>query len=90
MTANFDMALGRKYSYEDAFNKLWPLEGYLLAERIKNESRGDTNLHQAEQLKWHADLKNSLLDVLKISDPNNIIRHVESLVQTKNDKAILN
>ena len=32
---NFDSALGRKYSYEDAFNKLWPLEGYLLAERLK-------------------------------------------------------
>jgi hypothetical protein len=31
---NFDQALGRKYSYEDAFNKLWPLEGYLLAERL--------------------------------------------------------
>lgn len=31
---NFDAALGRKYSYEDAFDKLWPFEGYLLAERL--------------------------------------------------------
>ncbi len=38
---NFDAALGRKYSYEDAFNKLWPLEGYLLAERISTKKGGD-------------------------------------------------
>ena len=31
--ANFNVALGEKYSYEDAINQLWPLEGYLLAER---------------------------------------------------------
>lgn len=29
----FNKALGEKYSYEDAINKLWPLEGYLLAEK---------------------------------------------------------
>lgn len=38
---NFDEAKGRKYSYEDAFDKLWPLEGYLLAERLyKEKSNG--------------------------------------------------
>lgn len=30
---NFDENLGRKYAKQDAFNKLWQLEGYLLAER---------------------------------------------------------
>ena len=29
----FNKALGEKYSYEDAIDKLWPLEGYLLAEK---------------------------------------------------------
>ena len=29
---NYNCALGEKYSYEDAINKAWPLEGYLLAE----------------------------------------------------------
>mgnify|MGYP000072973861 CR=1 FL=1 len=38
---NFDAALGRKYSYEDAFNKLWPLEGYLLAERLNIKAAMD-------------------------------------------------
>jgi len=37
---NFDAAIGRRYAYEDAFNKLWQLEGYLLAERLmKNKEQ---------------------------------------------------
>ena len=43
LKSNFDAALGRKYSYEAAIDKLWPLEGYLLAERLHNTDRGDTN-----------------------------------------------
>ena len=31
--ANFDENLGKKYAHQDAFNQLWKLEGYLLAER---------------------------------------------------------
>jgi hypothetical protein len=30
----YNQALGEKYSYEDAINKAWPLEGYLLAEKL--------------------------------------------------------
>ena len=33
---NFDASLGRHYAKEDAINKVWPLEGYLLAERMHN------------------------------------------------------
>lgn len=36
--ANFDADLGRKFAYEDAIRQLWPLEGYLLRERL---SAGD-------------------------------------------------
>ena len=32
--AKFNKALGEKYADEDAINKVWPLEGYLLAEEI--------------------------------------------------------
>ena len=32
--ANFDIELGRKYAYEDAIRQIWPLEGYLLAQRL--------------------------------------------------------
>jgi hypothetical protein len=34
--ANFDAELGQKYSHKDAFEKLWPLFGFLLAEDQKN------------------------------------------------------
>lgn len=30
---NFNMQIGREIAYRNAFNKLWELEGYLLAER---------------------------------------------------------
>lgn len=32
--ASYNRSLGEKYSYEDAINKAWPLEGYLLAEEL--------------------------------------------------------
>lgn len=32
--ANYNQALGEKYAYEDAINKAWPLEGYLLAQQL--------------------------------------------------------
>lgn len=38
--ANFDEAIGRKIARENARNKIWPLEGYLLREKLaaKNEN----------------------------------------------------
>ena len=42
LKSNFDAARGRNYAYEDALDKVWPLEGYLLAERLHNTGRGDT------------------------------------------------
>ena len=32
--ANFNQALGEKYAYERAINKLWELEGYLLRDTL--------------------------------------------------------
>lgn len=34
----YNQGVGEKYAYEDAINKLWPLEGYLLAERLYEAS----------------------------------------------------
>ena len=31
---NFNIALGEKYAYENAVEKIWPLEGYLLAQKL--------------------------------------------------------
>ncbi len=41
--AKFNKALGEKYAYEDAINKVWPLEGYLLAEEIFKRNGADDN-----------------------------------------------
>ena len=30
----FDRDLGRKYAFEDALRQIWPLEGYLLADKM--------------------------------------------------------
>lgn len=37
----YNQALGEKYAYEDAINKAWPLEGYLLAERRYQSTKGN-------------------------------------------------
>lgn len=34
---NFDKALGEKIAYQNAKQKVWALEGYLLRERIMND-----------------------------------------------------
>ncbi len=40
---NYNQELGEKYAREDAVKKLWPMEGYLLAEDLYRQSRGDVN-----------------------------------------------
>jgi len=35
---NFNAQLGRNLAYEDAVRQLWPLEGYLLRQRLHNPS----------------------------------------------------
>lgn len=37
--ASFNKQLGEKYSRERAFEKIWTLEGYLLKERLFQESK---------------------------------------------------
>ncbi len=38
----FERKLGERLAYDNAFNKIWQLEGYLLAEeRFKDERRAD-------------------------------------------------
>jgi len=32
--ATYNQHLGEKYAYEDALSKVWPFEGYLLAEKL--------------------------------------------------------
>lgn len=34
---NFDAELGRKFAYENAVRKVWPLMGYALRDRLSNQ-----------------------------------------------------
>lgn len=36
--ANFDEAIGQKIAYDNARNKIWPLEGYLLRQKLHDET----------------------------------------------------
>ena len=35
---NFDEEIGQKIAYDNAVNKIWPLEGYLLKEQLHREN----------------------------------------------------
>ena len=35
---NFDEEIGQKIAYDNAVNKIWPLEGYLLKEQLYKEN----------------------------------------------------
>lgn len=37
--ANFTLADGEKYALEDALEQVWPLEGYLLKQRLYEEAK---------------------------------------------------
>jgi hypothetical protein len=43
--ANYDAEVGKRYAYDNAFKQLWPLEGYLLRERL-SEHEADDNKPQ--------------------------------------------
>ena len=76
---NFDAELGRKIARQNAVAKIWPLMGYALRERLYREERGDINQHAEEQLRWHGQLRNDLMDVLGEKDPANILGVVRAM-----------
>lgn len=47
---NFDGELGRKFAFEDALRKLWPLEGYLLREEEHRTTEADAEYKRAAGL----------------------------------------
>lgn len=76
---NFNKALGEEYSHKSALDKAWAFEGYLLAEDRHRESRGDTNTLESLQQEARLKLVHELMDILRIDDPEAIIRHVRHM-----------
>lgn len=50
--AEFDLALGRQYARQDAVNQIWPLEGYLLAEKMYWDNARPVATNPAKKLHW--------------------------------------
>ena len=76
---NFDAELGRKIARQNAVQKIWPLMGYALKERLYEESRGDENQCVDEQIAWHEKFKAGVMDALEISDPSRAIDCIKAL-----------
>ena len=76
---NFDAELGRKIARQNAVQKIWPLMGYALKERLHGAQRGDENQYVDEQIAWHEKFKAGVMDALEISDPSRAIDHINAL-----------
>lgn len=46
--ANYDPKLGEEYAYENAFDKLWGYEGYLLKAKLYEASQTNTYRHPSD------------------------------------------
>jgi hypothetical protein len=76
---NFDAELGRKIARQNAVQKIWPLMGYALKERLHGAQRGDENQYVDEQIAWHEKFKAGVMDALEISDPSRAIDRINAL-----------
>lgn len=76
---NFNKELGEKYAYEKAFDNAWAFEGYLLAELLHREDRGDENQHREEQEKVRREVLLELMDMFKVSDVDALLRSARTL-----------
>lgn len=53
--SEFDRDLGRKYALQDAINQIWPLEGYLLAQRMFENAPITITIPTVEEMAaWNA------------------------------------
>jgi len=86
----FNAQIGREYSYKSALDKAWAFETYLLAEDRHRESRGDTNTLESLQQEARLKLVHELMDILRIDDPEAIIRHVRHMKHCLDGLAKLN
>ena len=75
---NFNKALGEKYAYAKAFDAAWAFEGYLLAELLHREARGDENRHREEQEKARRDFVLKVLMATRVDNLDDAIFRIEA------------
>ena len=82
--ANYDKELGEKYALEQAIEKLWPLEGYLLANDIYRAKQPES--YAARMIFEQSDLReklDKLCDFLSKPQPSFISDKQWSLLQSQ-------
>jgi hypothetical protein len=50
--AEFDLNMGRKIAFEDAIRQIWPLEGYLLAEKMYWDRAVPVATNPSKKVHW--------------------------------------
>ena len=73
---NFNKGLGEKYAYEKAFDNAWAFEGYLLAELLHREDRGDENQYREEQEKARRDFVFEVLTATRVDNLEDALHRI--------------
>jgi hypothetical protein len=81
---NFNENVGKELAYEDAFRQLWPLEGYLLAERRSQEGPAAAN---AAASRLPANSAQELLNALAYSSSTHEVVSAARLTPLEAEKA---
>lgn len=81
---NFDEDIGKRYAYDDAFKKLWPLFGFLLAEDIHRESKTKVRTGDANKV-GIASIELWLLDPVTKVYFESLGKHCDSIVNVPVD-----
>lgn len=63
--ANFDEDKGRRFAIDDALRQIWPLEAYLLKEKLAAEARAEVAAMIAEAQPKFAEVEKRLMDNLQ-------------------------
>ena len=58
---DFDRDIGRKYAFENAVQAIWPLEGYLLAEKMFQDSARPVATNPPKKVHWTQTAKGKVI-----------------------------
>jgi len=72
--AEYVESVGRDLAYQDAFDKLWPLEGYLLAERLYRKANIDAS--------W-AKIRAAKEDILRMSHDMGFDEAIDEMIASR-------
>lgn len=78
---NFDAEIGRKIARQNAVQKVWALEGYLLKDQLWQEARGDKNQYEAAQQAARLKLVHELMNLFETDDAEVLLNRARILMK---------